>query len=112
MDIKSQGYYEDKVNKAMTALRPIVNAIHEGRNPNDMTTPMVSLIREMIKDGAGADMIKSYLLDGAERVGASHGDWIVADDTLSTASWETTKRIVNNAVDRQLAIANAQGIKR
>lgn len=109
MDIKTQGYYEDKVNKAKSALRPIVNAIREGRNPNDMTTPMVSLIRDMIKDGCEDWRIRNYLLEGAERVGADNGVWIVVDDTLSAASWETTKRIVNNAVDRQLAVTNGRG---
>lgn len=114
MDLTSEGYYQEKLAKAKVAMKPIVKALHERRDANMQSIPMISLIREMQADRADSTRIKNILADGADygcpeyfRQYQSY----TKNDATTNDLWEATKRIINKHVDYQMSLGNDRSLR-
>lgn len=120
MDLTSEGYYEEKLAKAKSAMKPVVKALHEHRNAENQTIPMISLIREMQGEGAESWRIKNVLSDGAD-YGCpdawfqSYPDYTKkgtdGESYVTNELWESTHRIINKHVDYQLSLGKGRGMR-
>lgn len=112
MDFESAGYYCEKLQKAKFAMKPIVKALHEHREPNIIS--MISLIREMKLEGADSLRIKNILKDGADYSSNEYFrqyQYYALNDYSTNDLWEEVKGIINKLVDYQFSLGNGRGMR-
>lgn len=108
MDIQSNGYYIDIVNRVKPAIKSMAAAIQNGSDPTNYDIPITASIRKMQQDGVDVGRMKAYLSDAVDYVFIDNPS--IQDKDYKIQNHLT--RLINRNVDYQTSLDKGNGLTR
>lgn len=108
MDIQSNGYYTEILNRVSPAIKLMAKAIQKGSDPSNYDIPITASIRKMQQDGVDVGRMKAYLSDAIDYTLIDNPS--IQDKDYKIQNYLT--RLVNRNVDYQTSLDKGNGLTR
>ena len=108
MDIQSNGYYTEILNRVSPAIKLMARAIKNGSDPGNYDIPITASIRKMQQDGVDVGRMKAYLSDAIDYT-------LIDNPSIQDKDYKIQNRLtvlINRNVDYQTSLDKGNGLTR